>query len=249
MIWKNTLYLGDCLEIMPTIPAGSVDMVFADLPYGMSHQAWDSIIPFDQLWIHYRRVCKENAAMVFTATQPFTSMMVMSNIKMFRYEWIFQKTRATQFLKSKERPLGSHENVLVFYRKLPTYNPVMTPGKPDNRVAKIRVSLDGFYGEGKPRIFADGRLRHPKTVITIKSEQGQKMNHPTQKPVALAEYFIRTYTNPDDVVLDNVMGSGTTCVAAIRTGRKYIGIEIEPEYFDIAEERVANAPVPLPGME
>lgn len=242
--------LGDCLEVMPTLAPQSVDMILADLPYGTTSCAWDSVIPFAPLWAEYERLIKPGGAIVLTASQPFTSALVMSNPNLFRYEVIWDKVnRVTGFLDAKKKPLKRHESILVFYQSRPVYNPQMTEGEPytatytNGKGAKqyIRGGLTGgtSVNEG---------TRYPVSILAIKSDLKTEMGlHPTQKPVALFEYLIRTYTNPGGVVLDNTAGSGTTGVAAIQCGRVPILIERDPAYHAIAERRVRHAQPALLG--
>ena len=227
------LYLGDCLERMKEIPDGSVDMVLTDPPYGTTACKWDSVIPFEQMWEQLKRIIKPNGAIVFTASQPFTSALVMSQPKLFRYEWIWEKSIATQFLDAKRKPLKKHESVLVFAKKQTTYNPQFSSGKPYSTNPKAKPT--GIYGEHvRMPAISDGK-RYPTTVMPFKNERGL---HPTQKPVALLEYLIRTYTNEGETVLDFTHGSGSTGVAAVNTGRKYIGIEMDGHYFNISKDRI-----------
>tara|TARA_R110002072_G_scaffold1322_13_gene10848 strand:+ start:1843 stop:2571 length:729 start_codon:yes stop_codon:yes gene_type:complete len=230
--------LGDCLEVLPTIEDNSVDMLLADLPYGTTACKWDSVIPLDKLWEQYDRVCKKNAAMVFTAMQPFTTILAASNIENLRYEWIWEKPQGTNPMNVKIMPLKSHENILVFYREKPTYNPQMWYSTPYSGFSSDTAKIGEVYGnaESKHRDNPEGS-RYPKTVIKHKQEKGY---HPTQKPVGLMEYLIKTYTNEWDVVLDNTMGSGTTGVACVHTNREFIGIEKEEKYFKIAEKRLGT---------
>lgn len=230
--------LGDCLEVLPTIEDNSVDMLLADLPYGTTACKWDSVIPLDKLWEQYNRVCKKNAAMVFTAMQPFTTILAASNIENLRYEWIWEKPQGTNPMNVKIMPLKSHENILVFYREKPTYNPQMWYSTPYSGFSSDTAKIGEVYGnaESKHRDNPEGS-RYPKTVIKHKQEKGY---HPTQKPVGLMKYLIKTYTNEWDVVLDNTMGSGTTGVACVHTNREFIGIEKEEEYFKIAEKRLGT---------
>ncbi|WP_448043752.1 DNA-methyltransferase [Bradyrhizobium liaoningense] len=229
----------ECLSAMPRLEAGSVDLILCDLPYGTTQNKWDSVIPLDRLWAEYWRVAKPNAAIVLTAAQPFTSALVMSCLEYFRYDWVWKKNKATGFLNAKRMPLRDKEDVLVFYQSQPTYNPQWGSGEPfGNKAGKNSGSSN--YGEfGNHREGSDGR-RYPKQVLEIGSVQRNTV-HPTQKPVALMEYLIRTYTNPGDLVLDNCMGSGTTGVAARNTGRNFIGIERDPDYFKICQERIGVA--------
>jgi site-specific DNA-methyltransferase (adenine-specific) len=233
---KTTLYLGDCLDIMKDLEDNSVDMLLADLPYGTTACKWDSIIPLDKLWEQYNRICKKNAAMVFTAAQPFTALLGASNIKNLRYEWIWEKPQGTNPMNAKIMPMKSHENILVFYREKPVYNPQMWYSTPYTGFSSDTSKIGEVYGstQSKHRDNPEGS-RYPKTVIKNKQEKGL---HPTQKPVSLMEYLIKTYTNEGDCVMDNTMGSGTTGVASKNLGRHFIGIEYEEKYFEIAKERI-----------
>ena len=232
------LKLGECLDKLTEISDASVDMILTDLPYGTTACSWDSIIPLDKLWEQYNRVVKDNAAMVFTASQPFTTILASSNIKNFRYEWIWQKPQGTNPMNAKIMPLKSHENILVFYRTKPTYNPQMTIGTPYGGFKSETSTIGEVYGKAKSvhRNNPEG-TRYPKTILKFKQEKGL---HPTQKPVPLMEYLIKTYTNEGDVVLDSTMGSGTTGVACLNTSRKFIGIEKDPIYFQKAQERISG---------
>ena len=227
---------GDCLELMKEIPDGSIDMILCDLPYGTTaRNQWDCVIDYVSLWEQYERVIKQNGAICLFAQAPFDKTLACSNLKLFRYEWIWKKQQGTGHLNAKKMPMKVHENVLVFYKSLPTYNPQMREGKP--YVCKSgRGSTN--YREQKSVVTENKGFRYPLDVLEFQSDKGL---HPTQKPVALLEYLIRTYTNPGDVVLDNCMGSGSTCVAAVNTGRHYIGFEKEPNYFDIACKRLDEA--------
>ncbi len=243
-----TLLQGDCLDLMKTIPDGSIDMVMCDLPYGTTACKWDSVIPFEPLWEQYRRVCKKNAAIVLTASQPFTSALVMSNVSDFRYCWVWDKVnRNTGALTANKMPMKRHEDVVVFYRILPTYNKqfVMKPRISGGR----RTTFGEHNGHGPARASDDSRKasdedvpHNPFSILSIKADEGQRKSiHPTQKPVALMEYLIKTYTNPGETVLDNTMGSGTTGVACMNIGRRFVGIERDPDYFKIAESRIHEA--------
>ena len=242
------LLQGDCLELMATIPSGSVDMVMCDLPYGTTACKWDSVIPFAPLWAAYTRICKPNAAIVLTASQPFTSALVMSNTEMFKYCWIWEKNRPTGFLDAKKKPMRAHEDVVVFYQEQPTYNPQKTKGEA-NHCTGVK---SGKKAVGKSDIFAGefGRVpadksgnKYPRSVQRFNGLNPicDNRTHPTQKPVALMEYLIKTYTNEGDTVLDNTMGSGTTGVACGNTGRRFIGIERDLGYFQIASDRIEKA--------
>jgi DNA modification methylase len=236
------LHMGDCLEILPTIADNSVDMVLVDLPYGTTACKWDSIIPLDKLWEQYNRICKKDGAMVFTAAQPFTTILAASNLENFRYEWIWEKPQGTNPMNAKVMPLKSHENILIFYRKKPVYNPQMWYSTPYSGFSSDTSKIGEVYGSAKSkhRDNPEGS-RYPKTVLRFKQEKGL---HPTQKPVDLMEYLIKTYSNEGDTVLDPCMGSGTTGVACMNTGRNFIGIEKEENYYKIAEQRISST-VPL----
>lgn len=221
----------DCLEAMRLIPDGSVDMVLCDLPYGTTQNKWDSVIPFEPLWAHYKRICK--GAIVLTAAQPFSSALVMSNIRDLKYEWIWEKESGTGHLNAKKAPLKSHENILVFYSKQPVYNPQFSAGKPYKMVSGKGSSN---YGDQKETVTESDGRRYPLTVLRFNRDKDKV--HPTQKPVALMEYLIRTYTNEGETVLDNCAGSFTTGVACLNTNRKFIGIEKDKTYFDIGSGRM-----------
>jgi site-specific DNA-methyltransferase (adenine-specific) len=233
------LYHEDCLSALPKIKTGSVDMLLVDLPYGTTGCPWDVVIPMEPLWEEYHRVCKPSAPMLFTSTQPFTTTIIASNISEFRYEWIWEKPQGTNPMHSKSMPLRSHESVLVFYRERPTYNPQMWYSTPYAGFKSDSSKIGEVYGSvnSEHRDNPDGS-RYPKTIQKFKQDRGV---HPTQKPVSMMEYFIRTYTNDGDTVLDNTMGSGTTGVACGNEGRSFIGIEKDDGYFKIAKERITMA--------
>jgi len=245
---KNfNLHLGDCLQIMPSIDDQSVDLILTDLPYGTTQCAWDVIIPLDQMWEQYSRIIKPNGAILLTSMQPFTSILVASNLRMFRYEWIWEKGNATGFLNAKKQPLRAHESVLVFYKKQPTYNPQMIHGQP-RRTTKRKTVGSECYGKSINLTEYDSTSRYPRSVQPFSSDKQTANYHPTQKPVALMEYLISTYTNQGDVVLDSCMGSGTTGVAAVNLDRRFIGIEQDEQYFDVSVNRIgaaANTPKQL----
>lgn len=236
------LFQGDCLEIMPTLPAASVDLVLCDLPYGTTACKWDAVIPLDRLWPIYRALCR--GAFVLHAAQPFTTALVGSNMEDFSYLWVWDKVQPTGHLMAKKQPLKVHEDVAVFRSRRSPYNPQMGEGKAIKRTADKKGTIGGYNGHvcNNPG-HSSGTARYPKTIITF--SQGRSPNsiplHPTQKPLGLAEYLIRTYTNAGDTVLDNCMGSGTTGVACVNTGRGFIGIEKDPNYFAIAERRISEA--------
>lgn len=238
---ERWLLLGDCLDIMPGLAAGSVDMVLADLPYGTTACKWDSVIPFEPLWREYRRVCKPTAAIVLTASQPFTSALVMSNPGWFRHEWVWEKDGGSNFLNTPREPMKEHESIAVFSRGDWTFNKQMQEriGSRRGKITKSSGRSHSMcYGQFSNAEFEVAALRGPRSIQRVSRERGL---HPTQKPVALMEYLIRTYTNEGDTVLDNTMGSGTTGVACATLGRKFIGIEISCEYFQIAEDRIRKA--------
>lgn len=226
------LILGDCLEKMKDIPSGSVDMVMCDLPYGTTQNKWDSVIPLEPLWKEYKRICK--GAVVLTAAQPFTSVLVCSNLINFKYQWVWEK-EPTGNLNAKRRPMPAHEDVLVFgdgiYFPQGLVPTLRKRGVLDN-------SRTQNYGMQKREAYVQTVTNYPTSILSVAKDKGF---HPTQKPVALMEYLIRTYTNPGDTVLDNTMGSGTTGVACVNTGREFIGIERDPEYFAIAQKRIGEA--------
>jgi len=241
--FSNKLFYGDCLEIMPQIPDQSIDMILCDLPYGTTACKWDTIIPFEPLWEQYKRIIKANGAIVLTASQPFTSALVMSNIKMFKYEWIWEKSKASNFLLAKKQPLKAHENILIFSTGTPKYNPQKTQGKPyfrggikDKHNNPETTNKIPNYHE-HIRESKDG-LRLPRSVQKFTTAEFEGKNHPTQKPVALFEYLIKTYTNEGDLVLDNCAGSGTTGVACKNLNRKFILIEKEEKYCEIIKQRL-----------
>jgi site-specific DNA-methyltransferase (adenine-specific) len=233
-----TLMHGDCLERMKEIPDGSVDMVMCDPPYGTTACAWDAVIPFEPMWVELKRVTKSNAAIVLVAQTPFDKMLGVSNIKELRYEFIWQKEAGTGHLNAKKAPMKNHENILVFYASPPTYNPQMRTGfKPYSQ--KQGKTKSENYGKQTGAVTTSDGSRYPLTVINFPRDR--EKSHPTQKPVALMEYLIRTYTNEDQTVLDFTMGSGTTGVAAMNQKRKFIGIERDGKYFSIAAKRIEDA--------
>ena len=221
----NNVFEGDCLEIMKQLPDKSIDMVLCDLPYGTTQDKWDSVIPLGELWQQYRRIVKDDGAIVLTSQGMFTAELMVSNPKMFRYKWIWEKSKSTNFLNAKKQPLRKHEDVCVFYRRQPVYHPQMIDGEPyDKGIRKNQMS--GSYGDFQPvHVHSDGK-RYPTDIIYFKTAESEgKVFHPTQKPVELGRYFVRTYTNPGDIVLDNTSGSGSFLVAALLEGRNFIGIE------------------------
>lgn len=227
---------GGCLEVMKDIPSGSVDLILCDPPYGTTNCEWDKRIDFEPMWQECLRVAKHNAAMLFFSQLPFGSDLIQSQRKLFRYEWIWHKNLACGFLNAKKMPLRAHENILVFYRALPTYNPQFTPGKP----YKTNSSRSRVYGKKFSHYTEnDGTKYHPKDLLQIKFSNHNP--HATQKPVELLRYLVRTYSNEGEVVLDFCCGSGSTCVAAVEENRQFIGIELDEKYFDVACDRVVAA--------
>lgn len=235
------LLQGDCLELMREIPDKSIDMILCDLPYGTTKNRWDSVIDFSALWDCYNRVIKDNGAIVLFSSQPFTSRLVMSNIKYYRYEWIWRKTQAKGHLNAKKMPLRAHENIEVFYKKPPTYNPQFTHGhkrKVTTRIYTRANDGNGCYGKENRNDHYDSTDRYPVDVQTFSNGDQTKRYHTTQKPVDLLAYLILTYTNPGETVLDNCMGSGSTGVACLHTGREFIGVELDPDIYQIAKARI-----------
>ena len=230
--------LGDCLERMKEIPDGSVDLILTDPPYGTTDCKWDSVIPLEPMWEQLKRIIKPNGVIVLTASQPFTSMLVMSNLGMFKYELIWEKDKPSDFAVAKFKTMKYHETVLIFTNGRATYNPQMVIGKPNHSVGKGIRRKNNESGANTATVSnkTDG-LKHPKSVLKINRES--KPIHPTQKPVALMEYLIKTYTNENETVLDFTMGSGTTGVACKNLNRKFIGIEKDETYFKIAQDRIA----------
>lgn len=236
------LYHGDCLEAMKNIADKSIDMILCDLPYGTTNCSWDIVIPFEPLWEQYNRIIKDNGAIVLFGSEPFSSALRMSNIKNYKYDWVWEKSKATGFLNAKKRPLVAHEYIHVFYKKQPLYNPQMREGTPYNKGMRKQQTENDVYGEFKQvEVKSEGK-RYPRSVIYYKTAETEgETFHKTQKPVSLLEYLINTYTNTGEVVLDNCMGSGSTGIACINTNRKFIGIELDDTYFNVAKERINNA--------
>lgn len=250
MLELNKIYLGDCLEIMNSIDDKSVDMILCDLPYGVLNKSnssakWDSVIPFDVLWKQYERIIKDNGAIVLFGSGMFTANLMVSNRKMWKYNLIWHKTdKPTGFLNAKKMPLKEHEDICVFYKKLPVYNPQMVKceynQRNHSRGKQLGKQTNRCYGIiGKAVDFISDE-KYPRSILNF--ARGRKeISHPVQKPLALCEYLIKTYSNEGDLVLDNCCGSGTTCLAAKNVGRNYIGIEKDENYFKIAMERLNNA--------
>lgn len=249
---QNTLFEGDCLEIMKQFPDNSIDMVLCDLPYGTTQNKWDTVINFDALWQQYNRIVKPNGAIVLTGQGLFTAKLILSNEKYFKYKIVWEKSKPTNFLNAKKQPLRKHEDICVFYRKQPTYNPQMTEGKPYNKGIR-KDQLTGSYGDFKPVLRTSDGERYPVDVVyfkTAESEKYGKVIHPTQKPVELGRYLIKTYSNEGDLILDNSFGSGSFLLAAALENRKFCGIELNQnthlfkqsdnviDYIDFAKNRL-----------
>lgn len=237
----SKIILGDCLELMKEIPNNSIDFILADLPFGTTKALWDKQLDLEKLWIQYKRIIKNNGAIVLFAQIPFNIILAVYNIEWLRYEWIWEKTQATGHLNSKKMPMKAHENLLVFYKELPIYNPQKT----DGHILKIATSYhkrNCKTGElyGKCDNFKDyaSTERFPRSIIKFKSDKQKENLFSTQKPIALCEYIIKTYTNENDIVLDNVAGSFTTAIACINTNRRYICMEIEEKIFNIGYDRI-----------
>jgi site-specific DNA-methyltransferase (adenine-specific) len=238
---------GDCLELMKDIPDGSIDMILCDLPYGITANEWDEVIPFEPLWEQYERIIKDNGAIVLSASQPFTTKLIMSNQKMYRYNWYWVKERATGFQFSGKQPMRKVEDVVVFYKKQPKYDKQGEKlEKPYKHVLPITKSPSSPFNSKNinpdgSRVYKWYTHSTKHNVIELSRDNTQKGVHSTQKPVALLEYLIKTYTNEGEVVLDNCMGSGSTGVACVNTNRNFIGIELDDKYFEIAKRRISEA--------
>lgn len=234
------LYCGDCLEVMSEIEDNSIDFILADPPYGTTQNKWDSVIPLEAMWAHLNRVIKKNGVIALTAQTPFDKVLGFSNIKDLKYEWIWEKTAATGHLNAKKQPMKAHENVLIFYKGQCNYYPQMLENqKPTNSFTKRHGDGSNY---GKTSVISGGgsTTRYPRSVQVFKSDKQKVSLHPTQKPVALMEFLIKSYTTEGDRVLDFSMGSGTTGVACKNLGRKFVGIELESEYFTIAKNRIES---------
>ena len=252
------IYQGDCLDVMPRIADRSVDLILCDLPYGTTRNKWDSVIPLDELWPHYRRIIKPRGVIALTSQGIFTARLIVSNESWFRYKFVWVKSKSTNFLNARRQPLRQHEDICVFYGRQPHYRPVMWPGAPYDKGTR-KAQYTGSYGDFKPvHVRSDG-ARFPTDTLyckTAESEAGGRVWHPTQKPVALGRYLIRLFTAPGDVVMDNAFGSGSFLVAAALEGRRFIGIEKNEEvhlfkeeridYIAVAKERLAEAKRAMP---
>ena len=243
----SALFNADCMDILPLIPDKSVQLILADLPYGTTGCKWDSIIPFEPLWEQYERIIKDDGAIVLFGSQPFTSALIMSNPKLFKYEWIWEKSKTSNYVHCKHQPLKAHENILVFSKypsaqnsakKNMVYNPQFTQGEPYNK-GKVSNSNSVLTGGRKEKVEVkslDGK-RYPRSVQYFRTAECEKQIHPTQKPIELLKYLVATYSYSGEMVLDNVMGSGTCPLAAKELNRKFIGIEKEANYYEIACRR------------
>jgi site-specific DNA-methyltransferase (adenine-specific) len=236
------LMQGDCLERMKEILDGSIDMVLTDPPYGTTACKWDSIIPLEPMWKQLKRVIKPNGAIVMTASQPFTTTLISSNMKMFKYCWVWHKSHPSGFAMANKRVMKYHEDICIFSLQQATYNPIKTNGKPNHSTGTMNGTRDNksIHNCGLLQKDDSSGIKHPNSVLKINNPR-IKGQHPTQKPVALMEYLIRTYTNENETVLDFTMGSGSTGVACVNTNRNFIGIELDQDYFEIAKERINNA--------
>lgn len=243
MLDLNKIYLGDCLEVMKDIDNKSIDCIFTDLPYQITSCKWDIIIPFKELWEHYERIIKEHGAIILFGKQPFTSALIMSNLKLFKYSLVWDKVNSSSGLHAKTEPLRSHEDINVFGKGKITYNPQMTEAK--IRVDKERIIANGeaFNGGSSKRIYDNKGLKYPKSILTFTNAYQHGKIHPTQKNIKLCEYIVQTYSNIGETVLDNCTGSATIPVACINTNRNYIGIEKDEKYYKLACERIDNIKV------
>jgi site-specific DNA-methyltransferase (adenine-specific) len=233
MIELNKIYNEDCLEGMKRIPDKSIDMILCDLPYGTTQNKWDSVIPLDLLWEQYEKIIKDNGAIILFSQTPFDKILGCSNLKLLKYEWIWEKTKPTGHLNAKKMPLKQHENILVFYKSLPTYN-CLSLISVDKMVSRTNKGNYGKSSKTTKQEFSG----YPRSILRYSSIITKEQLHQTQKPIDLCEYLIKTYTNECETVLDNCIGSGTTAIACINTNRNYIGFELDKTYFDIANERI-----------
>ncbi|WP_298841448.1 site-specific DNA-methyltransferase [uncultured Clostridium sp.] len=251
----NEIHEADCLEKMKELPNKSIDMILCDLPYGTTQNKWDSVIPLDDLWKQYTRIIKDNGAIVLTSNGVFTAQLILSKPELYKYKWIWEKSKATNFLNAKKQPLRKHEEICVFYKKQPTYNPQMTDGEAYDKGIR-KDQLTGSYGDFLPVHVKSEGQRYPTDIIYVKTAESEgKVYHPTQKPVELGRYLVRTYTNEGDIVLDNTCGSGSFLVAALEEGRNFIGIEQntnvalfkkeEIDYIEVCKSRLQKSWVNL----
>ena len=239
----NYIKQGDCIELMKLIADKSVDMILCDLPYGVTKNKWDSVIPLESLWEQYKRIIKDRGVIVLTAQDKFSAKLMLSNEKLHRYNLVWDKQLTSGFLNANRMPLRVHEDILIFYKKLPTYNPQKVLGSKNHSKGNMNTDINNNYGKyGKvDNLDKLGDMKHPKSIISFQKPHPSKALHPTQKPVALFEYLIKTYTNEGDLVLDNCVGSGTTNIACFNTNRRCIGMEMNEEYFKVAKKRLEKA--------
>lgn len=232
------IYMEDCLIGMRKIPDKSIDAIICDLPYGTTQCKWDNILPFDLLWDQYKRVIKENGAIVLFGSEPFSSKLRLSNIQWYKYDWVWDKIKGTGFLNAKKQPMRNHEVISIFYKKQCTYNPQKTFGHTMKKTFRSKKLQTEVYGVMDKDYYYESTERYPRSIQTFSTDTQSSSLHPTQKPVALLEYLIKTYTNEGEIVLDNCIGSGTTAVACINQNRHFVGFEIDRKYFQVANERI-----------
>lgn len=232
----NVIYNQDCIKGMSHIPDKFIDMILCDLPYGTTNCKWDVIIPFEDMWEQYTRIIKDNGAIVLFGSEPFTSSLIMSNVRLFRYDLIWDKRKGCDFLNANRKPLKSHENILVFYKKSSTYNKQYWYSKPYKKIQGNKKKSEVYHLSHEAETESLDGKRNPLSVLSFPRDS--KKLHPTQKPIALLEWLIKTYTNEGEIVLDNAFGSGSTLIAAVNTNRRYIGFEIDEQYFNIARNRL-----------
>ena len=236
------LWCGDCLELMKNIPDSSIDCIICDLPYGTTSCKWDIVIPFEPLWEQYNRIIKDTGAIVLFGSEPFSSKLRLSNLKNYKYDWVWEKTKPSGHLNAKKQPLRKYENISVFYKKQCTYNPQgLVYGYFNNNRPSRSKKIKGEYTFGIEHDFGISNATNYPSNILMYSNGNNNNLHPTQKPLELIEYLVKTFSNEGDIVLDNCMGSGSTGVACINTNRKFIGIELDNTYFEIAKERINKA--------
>lgn len=252
----NQVHQADCLEFMKKIPNESINMILCDLPYGTTQNNWDCCIPLEKLWKEYKRIIKPNGVIALTSQGIFTAKLILSEPKLFKYKWIWEKSKPTNFLNAKKQPLRKYEEVCIFYKKQPVYHPQMTSGVPYNKGVR-KNQLSGSYGDFKPSLVQSDGERYPTDIIYFKTAESEgEVVHPTQKPVGLGRYLVRTYTNPGDVILDNTCGSGSFLVSALQEGRNFIGIEKNEDvalfknkpidYIEVCQKRLIDAWTNLP---
>ena len=245
MIEINKIYNEDCLLGMKQIEDQSIDCIICDLPYGTTQCKWDTVIPFEPLWEQYNRIIKENGAIVLFGSEPFSSTLRLSNLKYYKYDWIWDKVKGTGFLNAKRQPMRNHELISVFYKKQCTYNPLKTTGHKLKKSYRSKDLQTDVYGEMKNDYTYESTDRYPRSIQVFSTDTQNSSLHPTQKPVALIEYLINTYTKEGELILDNCIGSGTTAVAAINLKRNYVGFELDKDYFDIANKRIKQLKLKL----